>query len=90
MKRKRILWGIVILLLGVYFLVAQFVPNFPEISIFKALIAIGLLSITISSVPKMEFFGMLLPLSIILIMFKSKTISASLMKRSNNLKQNND
>lgn len=72
MKRKRIIWGIVILLLGVYFLVAQFVPNFPEISIFKALIAIGLLSITISSVSRMEFFGMLLPLSIIVIMFKSE------------------
>lgn len=70
MKRKRILWGVVVILLGIYILIAQFIPNLPEISIFRALIAIGLLSITITSIPKMEFFGMLLPLSIILIMFK--------------------
>ena len=69
MKRKRILWGVVVILLGIYILIAQFIPNLPEIGIFKYLIAIGLLSITITSIPKMEFFGMLLPLSIILIMF---------------------
>lgn len=72
MKNRKILWGLVIVLLGVYILCAQFIPNMPQIGIFKALIAIGLVSMSISSIPKIEFFGMLTPLAIVFVMFKGE------------------
>ena len=70
MKKKRVLWGTVILLLGVYMLASLFVPSLPNISVFKTIIAIGLISVTISSIPRAEFFGILMPIAIIVIMFK--------------------
>lgn len=72
MKNKKVLLGVVIVLLGVYMLCAQFVPNMPQIGIFKTLIAIGLVSISISNIPRIEFFGILTPLAIVFLMFKGE------------------
>lgn len=72
MKNKKILLGVVIVLLGVYMLCAQFIPNMPQIGVFKSLIAIGLIAISISNIPKIEFFGILTPLAIVFLMFKGE------------------
>lgn len=72
MKMKSKIWGVVLVLLAVFYALSQFVPGLPHISGIKLIISVGLLTIMIPNIPKLNFGSVLMPGAFIILLYKSE------------------
>ena len=68
MKNKNFFWGVIFILAAAFVLLSN-LGYFEDIHITKIIIALLLVYIMLKNIPVREFFGVLLPLAVILIMY---------------------
>ena len=68
MKNKNFFWGVIFILAAAFVLLSN-LGYFEDIHITKIIIALLLVYIMLKDIPVREFFGVLLPLAVILIMY---------------------
>lgn len=68
MKNKNFFWGVIFILAAAFVLLSN-LGYFRSIHITKIIIALLLVYIMLKNIPVREFFGVLLPLAVILIMY---------------------
>ena len=68
MRRERMFWGILFLLLGVFLIVSK-LGLFPNINVFSLLVTAFLAVVILKSIPTLNFAGMLFPAAFIAIIF---------------------
>ena len=71
MRRKEIFWGIALILIAVAIIVSK-LALFPNIHIGTLVVTVILLALIVTSLIKLEFFGVFIPAAILCIMYDEK------------------
>ncbi|MDQ0151147.1 LiaF domain-containing protein [Eubacterium multiforme] len=68
MKRERIFWGVLFILIGIFLIVSK-LGYFPNVNVFSLLVTIFLVVIIIKSLIRLNFAGILFPIAFICIIY---------------------
>jgi len=68
MKKEKVFWGVLLILLGVFLIVSK-LGYFSEVNVFSLLVTAFLLVVIVKSLLRLEFAGVLFPIAGICIMY---------------------
>lgn len=72
MNVKNKIWGVALVLLAGIYVMSQFLPVMPDISLFKLFITVVLVTIIVPNIPKLNFSGVLIPCALIIWLYSDE------------------